>query len=76
VSADVEQWQRDVAAAVVRRLDGDDLLIDGEKWYSEAPTGENAAHELPAPDELFLEGPTGREVRVRVRVEIVDGAIT
>ena len=73
-SAGVERWQADVAAAVVRRLDGDDLLVDGQEWYSEAPTGANPAGELPAPDELLLEGQPGRELRVRIRVELVEGA--
>ena len=60
-----------VAAAIVRRLDGDDLLIDGEEWYSEAPAGDGYGA-----DELFLEGPPGREARIRVRVELVEGEPT
>ena len=59
-----------VLRAILRRLDGDDLVIDGEEWSTEEPVGD-----YPAGD-LLLEGPPGREVRIRLAVEIVEGTFT
>lgn len=60
-----------VAQAIVRRLDGDELLVDGEEWDSDA-TDEDQDDGT----ELILTGPDQQQALVRIRVEIVTGAVT
>jgi hypothetical protein len=59
-----------IAAAIVRRLDGDDLLVDGEEWGVEDPVGDYPA------GTLLLEGEPGCDVRIRLTVEIVRGSLS
>lgn len=69
--------ERAIVLAIVRRLDGDDLLVDGQEWFCEEPSG-GADDVLAQRDVLLLEGPddSGREVTIRIRVELIEGALT
>jgi hypothetical protein len=66
----VYDFQRQAAASIVNRLDGDEIALDGLGWASDAPDEDDIA------DELILTHPSGRQVLVRVSVELIEGALS
>jgi hypothetical protein len=71
--ARVVGFQAAAAEAFVRRLDGDDLVIAGQEWTADAPPCPGSAVTGTV---LDLFGPAGTAVRVRVVVELIEGALS
>jgi hypothetical protein len=67
------EFAAQVTRAIVSRCDGDDLAIDGidaQPWAADRPD------EPDLDDELILTHPSGRQVRVRIRVEVIEGTLS
>lgn len=68
----VAAWQLAAAYAIVdQRLDRGELVFDGAEWAAEALDG--SGH---LADEVLLTHQSGRQITVRVAVELVEGALT
>lgn len=70
MSADVAEWLQHAAAGITRRLDSEDVTIDGEDWYAEQLVRDDE----DTADQLLLTHNVHRSARVRVRVELIEGA--
>lgn len=69
----ISAFERQVAAAIARRCDGDGLTVDGvdePEWAADRPDEDDIN------DELIVTHPSGRQVVVRIAAQLVHGALS
>ena len=72
MSAAAAAWLQHAAEGIASAVDPYDLIIDGEEWYAERTVRDDE----DTADQLLLITDDGRSARVRVSVEIIEGAVT
>jgi hypothetical protein len=70
----VRAWQDAAAQALVDRLYGVALAIDGTVWAVD--TADADGDDLPLGEVFLLTEDGGRQVTVRVSVELIEGALS